>query len=248
MICSSPLRWFFGFAAFACLLALQPGCDRQKMSDSLPNSLGGGENNQQKKIRSSNNLKHLGLSIHNYASSMKSTFPPAYLADKNGKPLLSWRVLILPFMDEQTLYDQFHLDEPWDSPHNKALLPRMPEFFKTPGSKVADQWKTNYLAVRGKDSIISGASPNTIASVRDGLSRTIMVVEVSDAKAVEWTRPDDFEFNPANPIEGIVGLRENCFLILSGDCSVKFPKSSVSTTLLQGWFNKNDGNSVEVQD
>ena len=155
-------------------------------------------------------------------------------------------MLILPYLGEQGLYNQFHLGEPWDSEHNKTLLAQMPEVYKAPGSTVAAQWKTNYLTVRGKDSIFSGPTPNKFSSVRDGLSRTIMTVEVSDARAVEWTRPDDFEFNPQNPIEGLIGLREGCFVAGMADGSVTFVPASTSTDTLLGWFNKSDRKSEEI--
>ncbi len=82
-----------------------------------------------------NNLKQIGLAMHNYESTF-GTFPPAYIADKaTGKPLLSWRVAILPFLEQDALYKQFHLDEPWDSAHNKTLIARMPPVYRSPGRR-----------------------------------------------------------------------------------------------------------------
>jgi hypothetical protein len=238
------LKTFLPLAVLAGSLTLHFGCGSGDLAKSLP----GGENPQQMKIRSLNNLKMIGLNIHNYGMKYKA-FPPAYLADhKNGKPLLSWRVLLLPYLGEQELYKQFHLKEPWDSEHNKKLVAQMPEIYKTPGSAATAQGKTNYLAVRGPDSILCNATPNNFASVRDGLTKTVMVVEVSDARAVEWTRPDDFAFDPQNPIEGLVGLRQDGFLVLSADASACFIPSSVSAVIVNGWFDKSDGNSVEVSE
>ena len=93
-----------------------------------------------------NNLKQIGLAMHNYHARHK-TFPPAYTVDKDGKPLLSWRVLILPYLEQDALYKEFHLDEPWDSEHNRALIDRMPTTYLCPGgsSKRADRGKTTYL-------------------------------------------------------------------------------------------------------
>ena len=81
-----------------------------------------------------NNEKHIALAIHNYISSTrpKAMFPPAYTTSKDGKPLLSWRVLILPYLEQEALYKQFHLDEPWDSPHNRTLIARMPTVYRCP--------------------------------------------------------------------------------------------------------------------
>ena len=78
-----------------------------------------------------NNEKQIGLAIHNYIS-VHESFPPAYTTDKAGKPLLSWRVLILPYIEQDALYKEFHLDEAWDSPHNKALIARMPAPYRCP--------------------------------------------------------------------------------------------------------------------
>ena len=81
-----------------------------------------------------NNLKQIGLALHNYHTK-HDTFPPAYSRGKDGKPLLSWRVLVLPFLGEQALYDQFHLDEAWDSPHNRTLISKMPAAYSVPCRK-----------------------------------------------------------------------------------------------------------------
>ena len=76
--------------------------------------------------------KQIGLAIHNYIA-VHDSFPPAFTQDKAGKPLLSWRVLILPYLEQDALFKEFHLDEAWDSPHNKALIARMPVTYRCPG-------------------------------------------------------------------------------------------------------------------
>src|SRR5579884_2012324 len=86
------------------------------------------------RISSQNNLKQLGLAFHNYNSAY-NRMPPAVVYDKDGKPLYSWRVLVLPFVEQDNLYKQFKLDEPWDSPTNKRLLTPMPKVFALPGKK-----------------------------------------------------------------------------------------------------------------
>ena len=104
-----------------------------------------------------NNLKMIALAMHNYHSSKKS-FPPAYNQGPDGKPLLSWRVHILPYLDQQqALYDEFHLDEPWDSPHNKALIAKMPAVYACPSVPgLAESGKTTYLGPRGEKTIFPG--------------------------------------------------------------------------------------------
>ena len=79
------------------------------------------------RANSSNNLKQIGLGMHNYHD-QNNKLPPPYLKTKDGKPGLSWRV-ILPYIEQDFLYRQFKLDEPWDSPKNLALLNQMPQTY-----------------------------------------------------------------------------------------------------------------------
>ena len=160
---------------------------------------------------SERNLKELALTQMTYASSNEHYYPPAFSRSEDGKPLLSWRVLILPQLGKQQLYDQFHLDEPWDSEHNKKLIPKMPRVFKSPSSNVGPG-KTTYLSIRGEDTIFSGESEIRIQDVRDGTSNTLTLVEASDSEAVVWTKPDDFIRDPDNPLEGLLGVYEDGFL------------------------------------
>jgi prepilin-type processing-associated H-X9-DG protein len=150
-----------------------------------------------------NNQKQIALAIHNYISSHKRAFPPAYTADKAGKPLLSWRVLILPFLDQQqALFKEFHLDEPWDSAHNRALISKMPEVYRCPAQNADTEreGKTRYIAPRAPGTIFRGAEPVKINEITDGTSNTIMFFDGGDERAVTWTKPDDWEVPPdANP-------------------------------------------------
>ena len=97
-----------------------------------------------------NNLKNLAIALLNYQSASKK-FPTRATFNADGKPLLSWRVLVLPFLgqEEEKLFEEFHLDEPWDSDHNRKLIARMPAVFKNP--RIDKPGMTNYLAVVGKE-------------------------------------------------------------------------------------------------
>src|SRR5438552_18335675 len=77
------------------------------------------------------NLKQVGLALHNYREEF-GCFPPAYVADRAGRPMHSWRVLILPFIDQADLYSKYNFDEPWDGPNNIKLLDEMPRLYKCP--------------------------------------------------------------------------------------------------------------------
>ncbi|MBN1394717.1 MAG: DUF1559 domain-containing protein [Pirellulales bacterium] len=192
---------------------------------------------------SKNNVKQIGLAMLNYAAANRA-FPPAYTVDKDGKPLLSWRVLILPYLESNNLITEFHLDEPWDSEHNKKLIEKMPECYKSPTSKVADQGKTNYLTVRGERTIFPGKDPTGFAQIRDGTSNTIMTVEVSDDKAVIWTKPDDFEYDEKDPIKGLIGLWPDGFHAGLADGSVFFIRSSIDRKVLRLLFIRDDGEFI----
>ena len=194
-----------------------------------------------------NNLRQLGLSLHNYAQA-NGTFPPAYTTDGKGKPLLSWRVLVLPYLEQNELFQQFHLDEPWDSAHNKKLIARMPAVFKSPGSRVSGQGKTNYLTVRGEDTIFPGEQKVTFGQVRHGLSYTIMTVEASDEKAVPWTKPDDFHYDEKKPVAGLVGLRRGGFLAGFADGSVHRIKLSVKSATLIALFTRDSDEPIDDDD
>jgi hypothetical protein len=194
------------------------------------------------RVQSQNNLKQIAIAMHNYHDVMGS-LPPAYRADKDGKPLLSWRVLILPYIEQQNLYNQFHLDEPWDSPHNKKLIELMPKTYRSPAAHAPPGW-TNYLTVRGKDTAFPGARGVTFAQITDGLSNTIMVVEASDRKAVPWTKPDDFAYSAKNPLDGLVGLWPAGFQAALCDGSVRFISAAIDPTVLKNLFLINDGNPL----
>jgi hypothetical protein len=145
-----------------------------------------------------NNEKQIALAIHNYIGSHKGLFPPAYSTSRDGKPLLSWRVLILPYLEQEALFKQFHLDEPWDSPHNRTLIARMPGVYRCPleSREAAGDGKTRYLAPRGGDTVFRGADPIALKDITDGTSNTIILVDAGDERAVPWTKPDDGDITP----------------------------------------------------
>jgi len=151
-----------------------------------------------------NNMKQLLLCLLIY-NDTHGRFPAHASYDDDGKPLLSWRVHILPFMEGNALYKQFHLDEPWDSEHNRQLIPQMPVFFLDPSSKLVQQeGRTHYLGAEGEDFALDGTEEGRrIRDFTDGLSNTIMLVQVNDASAVTWTKPEDWEMDPKNKLQGL---------------------------------------------
>ncbi len=187
-----------------------------------------------------NNLRQLQFSILNYESA-HGRFPRAHSADDGGKPLLSWRVHVLPYLEEKALYEKFHLDEPWDSPHNIKLLDQMPESFQNP-SNIHVSGKTTFLAVTGEH----GAFPNTeglaLGDIADGVSNTISIVDVNPKHAVNWTQPADFD--PADHKSLLGPHRDNTLgtnvLVVLLDGSVYSLITSSEANLRQ-MMHRNDG-------
>ena len=200
-----------------------------------------------RRAQCTNNLKQIGLAMHNYATT-NGGFPAAAIIDKQRKPLLSWRVAILPYLEQQTLYDKFKLDEPWDSPHNKALLKEMPAVYGCPSRNPAGEpGMTAYRAFSGPGAILDPTRPTRLDQVTDGLTNTILVVE--SAEAVPWTKPDDLPFGnarglPGNPLFGAGSKHPGGFNALFGDGSVRFVKLTVSPPLFRGLITRAGGEVV----
>ena len=107
---------------------------------------------------------------------------------------------LLPYLEEQELYRRFHLDEPWDSPHNKELVKEMPPVFRSPDDRTVDG-RTRYLAVSGENTLMGSGERRQFSDVTDGLSNTAIVIQVDPTHAVPWTAPNDIQANMKKPIE-----------------------------------------------
>jgi len=201
------------------------------------------ERKSARRARSMGHLKQLALAMHTHHEDM-GKFPAAYIPDKDGKPLLSWRVRILPYLGRADLYDLFRLSEPWDSEHNKKLISRMPDLLKSPGGKTPPG-TTRYLTVRGEDTIFPGKEETRMAHIRDGTSNTIMLVEAAEDAAVVWTKPDDLEYDAKNPLRGLVGSHGDGFLAAFADGSVRWISSRIDAQTLKRLMTKSDGEPID---
>jgi hypothetical protein len=132
------------------------------------------------------------------------TFPIA-ICDANGHKLLSWRVRILPYLGQNALYKKFHLNEPWDSPHNVQLIAEMPDAFVAPDgdSRLDKQGKTRFLAISGDETVFGKNDIMPYSHIPKGPSRTLWLVVVDADQAVEWTKPQEWRFDPNSPFHGI---------------------------------------------
>lgn len=149
-----------------------------------------------------NNVRQIGLAMIRHLSSNRSSVVP-YSTSADGTPLLSWRVHLLPFLGdaETALYERFHLDEPWDSPHNRELIDLIPPVYVHPENADGDG-ETNTLLLTGPGSVWDRGQPTTMTDI-ESLSTTILAVTVDDDRAVAWTRPVDFRVTPGQAIDGL---------------------------------------------
>jgi hypothetical protein len=189
--------------------------------------------------RSSNNLKHLALALHNYHDTYGTL--PQDVADKDGKPLLSWRVRLLPFLEHDHVYKQFKVDEPWDGPTNKPLLVQMPKIFESPRVKVKEAGHTVYQGFSGPGAIFEkGIKPLRFRDILDGTSNTIFAIEAS--VAVPWTKPIDLPFDPKLALPDLGKAYNGIPLAAVMDGSVRtLDVGKVSAKTLKAAIGRNDG-------
>jgi prepilin-type processing-associated H-X9-DG protein len=195
-----------------------------------------------------NNMKQLMLGLMNYESVQKH-FPAHANYSEDGKPLLSWRVHILPYMEHQALYEQFHLDEPWDSPHNLTLIPLMPGIFLDPASQLSSaDGRTHYLGVGGASRLFDGTEQGRkLTQITDGTSATMALVQVDDERAVEWTKPEDWESGAANPLAGLGGLHPGgMFGVAFCDGSVRYFGVGIDPATLKAMETVDGGEEVRL--
>ena len=164
--------------------------------------------------RSSNNLKQICLAFHNYADANQA-FPPAVVFGPDGKPWHSWRVLLLPYLEQNALYEQYDFSEPWDSPKNRRVATKVIDVYRDPARREDDP-ATGYAALVGKDALFApeGARMQTkddfpacltrgkrpfLQDVTDGTSTTMAFVTVPAERSIPWTKPDDIVVDGAFP-------------------------------------------------
>lgn len=193
-----------------------------------------------RRTQSANNLKQLGLSMHNFHDATKS-FPPAVIIGPKGHKH-SWRVAMLPYLEQKELYDQYKFDEPWDSPNNTKVMKQMPEVFRHP-SDPAGSTNTRYLAFVGPGSPFENPEGVSFRDMRDGTSNTVMFF--SGATNVPWTKPEDIVYDPGKEIEMQEGPFKNGFNAVFFDGSVQFLSKEMVEKQLHRLVQMADGQPIE---
>ena len=135
-------------------------------------------------------LNQLHLAFHNYHD-VYGCFPPAYIADSDGKPMHSWRVLILPYIGSKHIYEHYRFDEPWNGPHNRLLAGEIDPWFRCPNSPHGDDSPlTDYVVVVGTDTLFPEDSTVSLPDITDGPENTILAVEIHNSD-IHWMEPRD---------------------------------------------------------
>jgi hypothetical protein len=186
------------------------------------------------------NLKQIALAVHQYHD-VNGTLP-SVIKDDQGQPLLSWRVALLPFLEQDALYKGFKLDEPWDSPHNKKLLDQMPPVYRIEGTGPASS--TFYQGFAGKGTAFDRTRPLRMSDIADGTSNTVLLVE--GGTAVPWTKPVDIPYAANKPIPRLGGPFRDVFHAAFVDGQVYTLKKDFDEKEMRKAIVRDDGFPLDV--
>jgi hypothetical protein len=204
------------------------------------------------------NLKRIGQALQQYHDQF-GCFPPACVSDAQGHPMHSWRVLILPFLGRQDVYQRYHFDEPWNGPHNRRLAKTVIEAYNCPDDPDSPCTTTNYLAVVGERTIWPGETPQQTPWVPDGSSNTIFLVESTES-GIHWMEPRDLRFDEmpmqinGPPVGGISGnhprasqyprQKPTCTVVLMADGACRTLANDLAVETLRALLIVDDGEPV----
>jgi type II secretory pathway pseudopilin PulG len=187
-------------------------------------------------------LRYIALAIHTYKDGNGRPLPsppgwPTNICDPQGKPLLSWQVRIATQLLQDTSLDGLHLDEPWDSEHNRQFIERMPEAFAS--HELPNDGRTTFLAPLGPGTLLGDPSISARPE-RDSSSDRILVVEADADRAIPWTCPDDLPFDRRNPISGLGNQRQGAFYAAFADTAVRLVPLSTGPRQLRSMMEGHD--------
>lgn len=204
------------------------------------------------RMQTTNHMKQVGLAMHNFHDTFGG-FPMATgYQTKDGKPGLSWRVALLPYLEHDNLHRQFKLDEPWDSPHNKALIPRMPKVYMVVGADPSNaEGLTHFQVIKGRNFLFDdkyagkkqlppfGLMGRPMLDIPDGTSNTLMVALVKTP--VVWTKPDDLDADDGAPIGPRLDDRYRVSMLLLADGSVRSQRQALTEAEWKALLSANGG-------
>lgn len=198
-----------------------------------------------------NNLKQIGLALYAYHDEY-GTFPPAAIYDDGGNPMHSWRVLILPYIGQAALYEQYRFDEAWDGPHNRAFEEQMPSTYQCPTDKKRhrsrSRARTPYLAMTGPGTAFDGTEETSASDIRDGTSNTLLIAEVP-GEYVHWmeprdTRPESFIQSLRNK-DSVDARHSGGSHALLADGAVRFISSGIEPEIIRATTTIAGGEKLE---
>lgn len=190
--------------------------------------------------QSMNNMRMLGLALHQYHDTYR-TLPPAVVTDAEGKPLYSGRVLLLPFLEQGNIYQQFDKEKAWDSPENSALTSRPVIPFQDPANANGSPVRCDLVFVTGSGTAFDGKKGTKIHDMRDGSSNTLMVI-CSDKGPANWAEPTDWNVDSvAPPTPGANNPAQDKILVLFGDASVRIMRGDYFRQNMRALVSRNGG-------
>ena len=203
-----------------------------------------------RRARCQNNLKQISIALLTYEQA-NGCFPPAYIADEDGNPMHSWRVLILPYLERPDLYSMYNFDEPWDSPNNQMVADTIISVYSCPSYAGSDLLETNYVMIVGPGTVSDGAGTTESADIKDGTSNTIMVVEVANS-GINWAEPRDLDAEQISyrindqTAAGISSDHPGGACVVMCDGSVHFLDNSTDPEVIKGMSTIAGGEMVSL--
>jgi prepilin-type processing-associated H-X9-DG protein len=195
-----------------------------------------------------NHLKDIGLALRLYHNEYGS-FPPAYVADADGRRMHSWRVLVLPFIDDEcrAVHAAYDFSQPWNSIGNKQLLGKRPGIFACPSRGRSGKGEdTSYAAVFGPNCVFSGPDPRSLSEITDRKNETLLIAEVTDSN-IPWTKPEDIDVTVHSKPGDRMGFssdHDGGFYALFADGSVRFVNETVKQATFDALTTRNGGETV----
>jgi len=207
------------------------------------------ERTRRARLRAGGKLYRLGAAMFAYANDQK-TWPAQATVGKDGTPLLSWRVALLPYLGERELYDQFHQNEPWDSEHNHKLLSRMPAVYASEGNLPKSPHGTFFQVFVGEHCSFERGKELGPADFPDGTSEALGIVLAT--QDVPWTKPQDMVYEADKPLPSFVGgMFDDGLFSFGGLCGDVYLTSNLfdaeRESLLRRCITRNEGSVASLK-